>query len=138
MRKEYCISCGAANLFEVNRPKFCCGCGNVFNDATPQTSQAKKRNVGRTRYDDNLDDEDLDEEDDDYEDFHTSFDMNKLKQSISLNVDFQKTSVEDLFANPLDPAHKENFNRDYKGPKGKALLKDIAKRCGTSRGEFKE
>jgi hypothetical protein len=50
----------------------------------------------------------------------------------------QKTSVEDLFANPLDPAHKESFSRDYKGPKGKALLKDIAKQCGTSRGEFKE
>ena len=134
MRNEYCISCGAANLFEVNRPKFCCGCGKVFNDAAPQTSQAKKRKVGRT----NGEDEDFDEDDDFYDDEHISFDLNKLKQSISLDLDAQRTSVEDLFANPLDPAHKESFSRDYKGPKGKALLKDIAKQCGTSRGEFKE
>jgi hypothetical protein len=138
MRKEYCISCGAANLFEVNRPKFCCGCGNVFNDASPQTSQAKKRNVGRTKYEE--DDEDEYDEYGDYDNSseQSSFDLNKLKQSISIDLSAQKTSVEDLFANPLDPAHKESFSRDYKGPKGKALLKDIAKQCGTSRGEFKE
>lgn len=138
MRKEYCISCGAANLFEVNRPKFCCGCGKVFNDAAPQTSQAKKRNVGRTKYEE--DDEDEYDEYDDYDNSseQSSFDLNKLKQSISIDLSAQKTSVEDLFANPLDPAHKESFSRDYKGPKGKALLKDIAKQCGTSRGELKE
>jgi hypothetical protein len=96
MRKEYCISCGAANLFEVNRPKFCCGCGNVFNDASPQTSQAKKRNVGRTKYEE--DDEDEYDEYGDYDNSseQSSFDLNKLKQSISIDLSAQKTSVEDL------------------------------------------
>lgn len=31
MNHQFCIQCGAKNLYQSSVPKFCCGCGKPFN-----------------------------------------------------------------------------------------------------------
>lgn len=120
MNHEFCMECGHKNLFEVSRPKFCAGCGKGLNS---HTSASKiKKTVSREEDEDTDEDGGFDVD---------SIDINKLRKSISFNVDNSKVSLDQLWSNP---APNDGYRRpDSESASGAELLKSFVKECAPVR-----
>ncbi len=81
--QEFCILCGAKNIYESSRPRYCCSCGQAFN-RTPDkpveshsSSKPKKKSIFVNN----------DEEEEDEEDFsNLQLDKNTLAKDWSIEV----------------------------------------------------
>ena len=116
MNKIFCVSCGFKILYEVKKPKFCSSCGTNVNSLNASTE---------TR------------ESDEPESDLPKVDINKLKSSVSVEYNNQKTTLGDMWKSvtpdeasaPVDrisrPAHK--------GPDGQELLDQTLKECAPAR-----
>ena len=116
MNKIFCVSCGFKILYEVKKPKFCSSCGTNVNSLNASTE---------TR------------ESDEPESDLSKVDINKLKSSVSVEYNNQKTTLGDMWKSvtpdeasaPVDrisrPAHK--------GPDGQELLDQTLKECAPAR-----
>lgn len=81
---QFCVQCGAKNIYESTQPKFCCGCGSPFN-----------RSVASVSKNENVDSED------DFEE-PTSFNKESLAKdwSIQGNYNDNKLTVGAYALNP--------------------------------------
>jgi hypothetical protein len=111
MNKEFCINCGAKNLYEVVKPKFCIGCGSPFNTSVRATSRRE---------------EGLELDDDDHA--PANFNLKKLRASIVAESNKSKQTLDDLWK---DPAPKDpNFYRaPSNDPSGTEILKQTMTEC---------
>lgn len=114
MNKEFCMSCGQKNVFEVTRPKFCCGCGQPLNTLSVASTPTQRRIVK----DDQEEESDFDIE---------SIDIDRLRKQISYEGQARKVSLDDLWK---APAPSDGVRRvGVSGPQGKDLLAQIKKEC---------
>lgn len=81
MNTEFCINCGHKNLFAATKPKFCAGCGKPFNVTSVAVSSQEEGGESKTNI--------------------SSFDLKKLRASIKVESEQKKTSLDDLWSNPL-------------------------------------
>ena len=116
MNKIFCVSCGSKLLYEVNKPKFCSSCGSNINSLNASTE---------TR------------ESEEPESELPKVDINKLKSSVSVEYNSQKTTLGDLWKSVTpDEAHAppEMLSRPaHKGPDGQALLDQTVQECAPAR-----
>jgi hypothetical protein len=114
MNKIFCVSCGFKILYEINKPKFCCNCGQ---GAGAVSTAAKEEQ----------------------EEAENDFDINlsELKKGIVIERDEGKTSIEDIWGSVTSSeatAPRGNFHRsESKDPSGKELLDKTVKDCSSSR-----
>lgn len=117
MNKEFCMSCGSKNVFEVTKPKFCCGCGQPLNTLAVASSPVKKKLIRE---------EESEESDFDVE----SIDIDSLRRQISFEGQARKVSLDDLWR---APAPSDGTRRvGVSGPQGRDLLKQIERECAPS------
>ena len=117
MNKEFCMECGAKNLYEVNKPKFCCGCGDPLN--TSIGAKSKSRLVQK-------------EEDEDDDAPLGVIDMRKLKASISVDGIGSYTKLDEVWSSPSERVARSSrpSNVDLKGMD---LLKQTQNDCAPTR-----
>ena len=108
------MSCGQKNVFEVTKPKFCCGCGQPLNTVSIASTPAKRRIVQ--------------EEPEEESDFDLgSIDIDSLRRQISYEGQARKVSLDDLWR---APAPNDGVRRvGVSGPQGKDLLEQIKREC---------
>lgn len=126
--KEYCVKCGASNIFESSRPKFCGGCGSAFNRLDASESTPSKASKSRHNEDDDSDD---DEED------YSPLRINKreLAKDWSIDMPQQKIGIgsfQDLAFNQATP--KSNLPpreapKDVQELNAKNILKNVRQEC---------
>lgn len=120
MNKEFCIHCGHKNLYDVNKPKFCGGCGLGLNSMMAGTV-SRSSNINTKDY--------LDFDDNKYASPKIPrADLNKLKANIEI-IQPKKTSLDDLWRAPLNPSDKAPFDKRGTDKNGKDLLNEIQKEC---------
>jgi hypothetical protein len=116
MNKIFCVSCGFKILYEIKKPKFCSSCGTNVNSLNASTE---------TR------------ESDEPESDLSKVDINKLKSSVSVEYNSQKTNLQQLWGSVTPDeavAPPDKFSRPtFKGPQGQELLDQTIKDCGSSR-----
>ena len=96
MAHQYCIRCGAKNIYESTKPKFCSGCGDPFN-----TTVSKSTVI----------DEDFDETEESYDD-KLHINTSSLRRGWKAQVDnVQRDTIRDLFSNPAPPSEKRTRPR---------------------------
>lgn len=117
LNQEFCINCGSKNTFEVTRPKFCCGCGQPFNRTSKQSESS---NVSPSN-----------EETDELSKIRNL--KEELKGNATYKASYSSISLDELWSNPLNPAHKSSIDRRGGHAEGQELLDQIAKECGSSR-----
>ena len=114
MNKIFCVSCGFKILYEINKPKFCSSCGTNINslNASIKTEGQEESNP-------------------------VEVDINKLKASVAVDYETDKTSLKDLWGSVSSDeakAEREKFTRAaHKGPDGQELLDQTIKDCAPSR-----
>lgn len=110
MNKEFCINCGAKNLYEISKPKFCAGCGSPFNVSSASVSRKK-------------------ETPQDEEEFVSGgFDLEKLRASIVAESSKDKKSLDDLWKNPA-PKDPNIYRSPSSDPSGTEILKKTMTEC---------
>lgn len=109
MKHEFCMNCGAKNVYEVNKPKFCSGCGQPFNQrVAARTVESEPEPI-------------------------QGFDLNKLRQAIRVETFNQgPVTVGALLENPCAPTKKE-VRPSFEQEDGKDLLEKIKKECASSK-----
>ena len=116
MNKIFCVSCGFKILYEIKKPKFCSSCGTNMNSLNASTKT---------------------KESDEPESDLTKVDISKLKESVSVDYESDKTNLKDLWGSVTSDeaiAPPDKFSRPaFKGPEGQALLDQTIKECGSSR-----
>jgi hypothetical protein len=117
MNKEFCFECGHKNIFAVNRPKFCAGCGSPFNVVGTSTAKKKAAIV-------------LEDEEDDGPQVG-EIDISKLRQSISYEKYQNKVTLDDLWSSPAP--HDSHRRPEANAPEGDDLLKQIRQECSSSK-----
>ena len=125
--KEYCVKCGAGNVFESSRPRFCNGCGSAFNRLDTSESSSSKALKSRVSDDDDEDD------DEDY----NPLKINKRELAKDWSIDMPKQKIgigsfQDLAFNQSAP--KSNLPpreapKDVQNLEGAALLKAVRQEC---------
>ncbi len=120
MNKEFCMSCGHKNLFEINRPKFCAGCGSPLNTSLASITKSNSPSKQSSDDEDSLEEFDLE-----------SIDINAMRNGIQFEGLGRKVSLDDLWRSP---APSDGTRRPpAKGPEGKELLKVVQTECGPSK-----
>ena len=115
MNKIFCVSCGFKILYEVNKPKFCCNCGQGAGAISSASKEEKEEEV------------------------ENDFDINlsELKKGIIIESDKDKTSIEDIWGSVTSSeatTPRGSFDRpESKDPNGKELLDKTIKDCSSSR-----
>ena len=116
MNKIFCVSCGFKILYEIKKPKFCSSCGTNVNSLNASTET---------------------KESDEPESDLTKVDINKLKESVSVDYEGGQKSLQDLWGSVTSDeaaTPPTKFDRpSFKGPQGQALLDQTIKDCGSSR-----
>jgi hypothetical protein len=116
MNKEFCVICGFKNLFEVTKPKFCAGCGQLLNSSLSATASHQKTVSPKQE----------DEREFDLE----GLDIDQLRKSIAIESHSHKVSLNDLWS---APAPRENFRRPACGESAEGILRKVEKECSTTR-----
>ena len=114
MNKIFCVSCGFKILYEINKPKFCSSCGTNVNSLKASTKTEAPEETSPLEVD-----------------------INKLKASVAVDYQTDKTSLKDLWGSVSSDeakAEREKFTRaGHKGPDGQELLDQTIKDCAPSR-----
>ena len=111
MAFSYCPHCGFKNMYSINAPKFCGGCGESLNILSAKKSDesqrlsSPRRSVAKNIIIDDPDGSDV------YEVPHIS------KLSYSIEVDNNKFNLKDLI--PLDEFEEFKEEKASKTPKAK-------------------
>ena len=129
MAFKYCKSCGYKNIYTLNPPNFCAGCGDSFDSThTAKASKAKKSSVNRGRV--VVDKSGEISRHDQYEDFDPDgldvWEVPKIKKlSYSVEIDERnKLNLSDL----IDIEEFQEFNDEEEKPKTKPKAKRKAGR----------
>jgi hypothetical protein len=120
MNKVFCSSCGYKNLYEINQPKFCSGCGAGIGGGVSRSNLSDiKKGVG------------LDVEIEKEEKFG-SINLDKLRGQIEVEANSDKIKLGDIMgSSSIDDSE---FSREAsKLPDGKALLDQTEKECSSTR-----
>ena len=126
--KEFCVKCGAANLFESSRPKFCGGCGSAFNRLDTSESSHSKASKSRAS-----DDDDEDDDDEDYNPLNIN--KRELAKDWSADIPQQRIGIgsfQDLAINQSSPKTKlppRAVPKDVKTLNSKNILKTVQQEC---------
>jgi len=113
MASIFCPECGARAAYTLNKPKFCQTCGEKFEIGSAVASK------------DNEEEE---------EDLEIIPELGKLDYSIEM--DYGKTTLGNLFNSPMAPANESSSPASIKGHKAqtkKQLLSQSIAECASSR-----
>lgn len=114
MNKEFCMICGAKNLYEVSKPKFCCGCASPLNTSLASAPSAKKVSYQEPEEDERELDVD-------------SIDIARLRKQISVESFGGKVTLDDLWSSPAPPDPTRRVA--YAGADASNILKQIKAEC---------
>ena len=121
MNKIFCVACGHKNIYEIQKPKFCAGCGSGVSGDISVSSKTEK---SKERMDVDLGDASSDS---------TSFDLNKLKGQIVAESSSKKITLGDIMGSSSGGGSDE-FSREASNlPDGQDLLNMSKDDCGSSR-----
>lgn len=110
MNREFCFRCGQKNVYEVTKPKFCCGCGELLNVSLTSASKRKP------------------EPEEEPEFISGGFDLEKLRASIVAESNKDKKSLDDLWKNPA-PKDPNLYRSPSSDPSGNEILKKTMAEC---------
>ena len=116
---QFCMECGAKNFFELKKPKFCCECGEPFNQIIQSKS---KKSIKK---------DEAEEEEGTQE-----FDIEQARKGIRLEMTNASTKVEDIIATA--PHSQKEVRPEQEKESGKDLQNLILKECATSRTTIDE
>ena len=131
MAFKYCKSCGYKNMFTLNPPKFCGGCGEAFGSSSAAKAALPRAKKGRVVVDKGRvvrpDMDDYEDFDPDGLDIFNVPNIDKLSYSIDMDAS-NKINLNEL----VDVEQFQQFNDQEEKPKPKAKRK---KRTSRGRGK---